>query len=832
MEHKSQDTTASENIVAADATQDSTAPNIEPAKPSVDTTVADLEQDRAEGLEVPEDDEEEYDPEAAWSAPVSIKSSDTIKPEESEQGEPSGESQDRNGEESIKHPLDCAQETEHNDESYVTEKEELFTAEGENDTSPEASSEPEPANEKSIVSVENAEASPSNPDTDTEAGQIPQASHAEATPSSPESDDDYDPEKDLGAGVSNEETLPDLSSNPSSTKTPTESEKASQSGVADLSEAYEAVMQSEVVRSEHFAQLSKEKQMEVIQKLLQEKQISLPNLESPLVSIPSSDQVSSSNLVPSSATEYSLRPDVSIPMNEEEQKAFEDFLIAEKEFLNSGEELPEESRLFVGNLPSDLVKKEDLFRLFRRYGELVEISLKVGYGFAQFRTVEACAACKNGEANMPLYNRSLRLDSSHKRKSTQLPENSGRGRERSADNEFEESNSKRRKANMENVLLVVTDKAAEPFVAEVEQAFQTNGLTKSLKNVGAEDPNNEVREAAYSGVLGACVVKDTKVDLQVFEETGDGGVRFDEYLNIDPSAACEILNTAKSARIQNDSRQAKTDQSKRRERATKWKQAQSIVNKHNGYQNDRRRGMPDRPSHFDNHNDGGRGQGRPHWQRNNGRPRNDWNYNMPRGDSYAANAGHGGNFYQGHGSGYNPSSYQQAQAFHNDHYAGQVPQQGFNSNVYQNQGRYQGGSIQGRPTNFTPQMGYNNMSPVAQPFQAGPTDPALMQTLQNLDPNTMRSVVALLQQQSGAQGPIPQGPPAFQNAVQAPIYQQSGPSAQVNSLLSQLQSQPNPSAPPVQSPFPQQPQQPYNSADSQQAPPNKALMDMLSRLGQ
>ncbi|KAF8001131.1 hypothetical protein HF325_004920 [Metschnikowia pulcherrima] len=204
MEHKSQDTTASENIVAADATQDSTAPDIEPAKPSVDTTVADLEQDRAEGLEVPEDDEEEYDPEAAWSAPV----------------EPSGRSQDRNGEESIKHPLDCAQETEHNDESYVTEKEELCTAEGENDTSPETSSEPEPANEKSIVSVENAEASPSNPDTDTEAGQIPQASHAEATPLSPESDDDYDPEKDLGAGVSNEETLPDLLSNPSLTKTP------------------------------------------------------------------------------------------------------------------------------------------------------------------------------------------------------------------------------------------------------------------------------------------------------------------------------------------------------------------------------------------------------------------------------------------------------------------------------------------------------------------------------------------------------------------------------------------------------------------------------------
>ncbi|GEQ67858.1 hypothetical protein JCM33374_g1524 [Metschnikowia sp. JCM 33374] len=719
-----------------------------------------------------------------------------------------------------------------------------------------------------------------------------------------EEEDDYDPEKSLLPEAPIKGPAPSLPPKPAAHS----GQQPPQVPVPDLKEAYEAVMSSEVVRSDHFAQLSKEKQMEVIQALLHEKQIPLPGVGVPSAnnSAPTSTTFPSVQLqtspvaqtqTPLNDNNGSGRPDISLPMTEEENQAYEEFLSAEEQFLSSGEELPENSRLFVGNLPTNTIKKQDLFRLFRRYGELVELSIKTGYGFAQFKTAEACAACMKGESEMPLHNRLLRLDASHRRKNTQdkntqdSPGAAGRGRERSSENGFQESEPKRLKSDIKDVDLIVTNQTKDSLVAEVEDALHNGNLTHSLKTIGDEDPADEIREAAYSGVIGACVLKDEKVDLQIFEETGDGGVKFDEYLDIDAPAACEIIVNAKKSRSQKVDEPHKKSPPRREERIPKFKKGHNNIH-NNGFQDGRRRGFPDKPPSNFGYNDRHRGPGKHSnhghqngWQRNQGFPgRNGWDSRSSNEAPYNSYSGQG---YQGRGSGYNAPPYNQALGFnngqfgadqnfdvqagnqgypnqgypnqgypnqgypshnqgypnHNQGYHNQgYPDQGYNRNNYQNGGGFPGNSRQdfrgpshGSPMNFENQPGFSGSQP-SQPTQA---DPALLQTLQNLDPNTMRSVVALLQQQQGGAAGASQGPgnPAYSNAGPAPNYEQSSPSAQVNSLLAQLQSQPTPSAaqfthqsPQLSQQAQQSPQQPYNSASSQQANTNPALMDMLSRL--
>lgn len=698
----------------------------------------------------------------------------------------------------------------------------------------------------------------SKPEPEKSAEIIPE--NATAEPESGSESEDYDPEKSLLPVPVKKALVPSLPPKPAVQTT-----QDPQIEIPGLQEAYEAVMQSEIVRLDHFAQLSKENQMEVIQELLREKQISLPG----------SETVSNTNIqanqIASEQNNASGRPYLDLPMTDEEKQAYENFLIAESEFLSSGQDLPGESRLFVGNLPTKLVKKEDLFRIFSRYGDLLEISIKAGFGFAQFKTNEACAACKKGEAEIPLYDRILRLDFSHGRKSAQeVLANVARGRERSAEDGDQESDPKRAKTNIVDVYILVTDQAKGMFVNEVEETLQNDDLTYSQKDIGNEDPAEEIREAAYLGVVGVCVIKDAKVDLQIFEETGDGGVKFDEYLDIDPSAACEIISNGKRTQEQRILELAKTTASKRSERSTRYKDGLSGV-KHKGDFLEGRRGYPEKPYT----NERTRGPGRQPWQRNHGfqgRPRNEWD----RESQHSGFQGQGGNFYQG-ASGYDSALYQ-GPGYNNEQYGGnqqfqlqgRLNNQRYGRHSHQNAGGYQGhqrqnfgGHFQNDHRNYNGQMGFNGMSLQTQPPQPplAPVDPALMQTLQNLDPNTMNSVVALLQQQ-GSPGPSPgvpvsNGSPVYPSSVQQQNYQQGSPSAQVNSLLAQLQSQPTPLAPLILAPFSQQlqppqpynnappqpynsappqpyngaPAQPYNGAPAQQPLQNEALKNMLSRLG-
>ncbi|ABN66071.2 predicted protein [Scheffersomyces stipitis CBS 6054] len=320
----------------------------------------------------------------------------------------------------------------------------------------------------------------------------------------------------------------------------------------DIRQAYEAIMQSDLVKDPNFVNLSQTEQMKLIQDQLEKRQMNLAGKIDPDMNY---DQVYSYNkpyknlkdpipLIP--VNKFCRRPNITAPMTPEEEAAYKDFIKTEADYLDSvtWEEFPDNSRLFIGNLPANTISKQDLFRIFSKYGEVIQIAIKAGYGFAQFKTAEACLECIKGESNVPLHNKMMRLDASkpQKVKKQTKPEFSAGGSDESFGT----------KKFIPDCQLYITGKSPVFFIRKVKKTFANSQITIDTEDVTHKDIGDVISEAAYSGVLAACIIKELKVDVQTFESTEDGGVKFDEYADIDPEVAVEILTKAKEKRYGNN----------------------------------------------------------------------------------------------------------------------------------------------------------------------------------------------------------------------------------------------------------------------------------------
>lgn len=328
-----------------------------------------------------------------------------------------------------------------------------------------------------------------------------------------------------------------------------------------LKDAYDAIINSPIGRDPEFLKLPAEEQVDAIKDQLQKLGIDLSSGSHPI----NFDQVYSYNkpfknlkdpipLVP--IGQFCRRPNITAPTTPEEEQEYADFIERENYYLNlqNWDEFPDKLRLFIGNLPANTISKQDLFRIFSKYGEVIQIAIKAGYGFAQFRTGEACLECIKGETNIPLHNKILRLDASRPQKSRRPghpeinnPNMSGRGRERVRDesqDQDEQPSHKKRKGNID-CQVYVTGKSSVFFIRKVKKAFAMSQVTIDVEDVTQRNINEVLSEAAYSGVLAACVIKEQKVDIQTFESTPDGGIKFDEYADVEPEEGAEIVLKAK-----------------------------------------------------------------------------------------------------------------------------------------------------------------------------------------------------------------------------------------------------------------------------------------------
>lgn len=653
-----------------------------------------------------------------------------------------------------------------------------------------------------------------------------------------EDEDEYDPEKTLRNLEEREERSesnttaknePDTSTKKDKTsnifkgkpaglppKPPVNAAERSSSKDAQnkLKEAYNAVMRSEIVKDPNFVNLPQSEQLKLVMQQLKERNVNLSPGISNISLNPNMnyDQVFSYNkpfknlknpipLIP--VNEFCKRPNLTSPMTPEEEQDYQEFIKREAHYmtLQNWDEFPDKLRLFIGNLPANTISKQDLFRIFNKYGEVIQIAIKAGYGFAQFRTTEACLDCIRGETNVPLHNKIMRLDASRPQKSKKQGKTTGnipsRGRDRTLsdskekhirdDRSVEKTNdAKRQKTSTPDCQIYITGKSSVFFIRKVKKALTASQLTIDVEDITHRDISDVISEAAYSGVLGTCVIKEAKVDVQTFENTPDGGIKFDEYADITPEAASDILSKAKLKKY-----------------------------------------------------------GNPVLQPYNYQPPLYGSANSENNDQYGTNRNNSGRYdYYDSRSKYNRTSNDG-----NSRIRG-ARQNSWN-NLYQNSPNTNPAISYGnpQPLNYGGQnMSYRQNSP-----PAVPTVPAvetnsqatLLQTLQNMDPASVQNVISLLQQQQAQQQqqqPLPQTqfnspiptygyqqplnyglpvPPPPQNHIQPP-------SGHVNTLLSQLQnSQPN------YNPVPQVPvQQPQNQQPMQSPLQNstQSLMETLARL--
>ncbi|CAN3373959.1 hypothetical protein DIURU_000524 [Diutina rugosa] len=222
------------------------------------------------------------------------------------------------------------------------------------------------------------------------------------------------------------------------------------------------------------------------------------------------------------------RPNITLAATTEENEAFDKFS-REEDHNKYNSQYPDHSRLFVGNLPANTVPKPELYRIFSQYGEVVEITVKAGFGFVQFATAEACAACIEGETNVPLHGRIFRLDASRAQ----------RYRNQTFDTEIVTT-----PAKPEAIVLVLPD-ADNEAVDKLSTSLTNAQIMFETRQLGEDNLQDVIADIAYSGVSGCCKVG-TQIDLQTFEATEDDSVRFDEYEGVDDTQVVDILKQMKS----------------------------------------------------------------------------------------------------------------------------------------------------------------------------------------------------------------------------------------------------------------------------------------------
>lgn len=611
-------------------------------------------------------------------------------------------------------------------------------------------------------------------------------------------DDDYDPEQGLettsdGEGSSSTSKPAGISSLPS--KPPVSAGSATVNDPATLlQEAYEAIMQSDLVKQPEFKRLTPEQQMSLIDQQLKAKGISLPQLD-PHANNDARNDPDSKN--PSdSQNKDCRRPNMSLPMSAKEESDFVKYTETEVKYSNRRllDNLPENSRLFIGNLASNSVSKKDLFRICNQYGEVLHILIKGGYGFVQFKTAEQCAACIKGETGVPLHGRVMRLDASSGNKKSTGEQVKFRERVAEKDDDNDEANEIPAHCH-----LFITIDSTPRLVKETTNAFESAGLTLKVDAIGDEELTEAIPDAAYSGVLAACIIKESKVDLQTFEETEEGGIKFDEYVDLSPLVAVDVVKRM----LPPDS-------------ASNLKRTHEETQK--DYENNESPELHHPHHHRDSHHS--------KKQKKKDRQR-----------ERRANQGH-----NGHHTSYSPvPPASRHQPYPSNPYGLPQPPPHYPPHAaYPGYGQYPNANPQG---NFSPGSASQNFA-----------DPSVIQMLQNLDPTTLQQVIGFIQQQqqqqqqlqqhqqfqtSAYQQPAPPMQQQYQGGYTGgygqPAHPQPPPPAvqqpgQLNVLLSQLQTSQQPyqnqGTPPAAPPGSQQSQQ----QRPQQPGQSSTLMDMLSRL--
>lgn len=258
---------------------------------------------------------------------------------------------------------------------------------------------------------------------------------------------------------------------------------------------------------------------------------------------------------------FCLRPDLTKPMTEEERQSYDEYMRHE-DTLSSGkwDDYPIGSRLFIGNLAVNTLRKEDVFRIFHPYGKIMQVNLKQGFGFIQYTTAEECSKAIQGESNVPLHNKFMHLQvSKHQIQRAMERENDSysrtRGRSRSPPPSSNDSDSNYRErpplhSSSPEVKVYLTTSSSEEFndklISRLKAAGVNIDVEKCEEKVG-DVPQEKSLDCAYHDFLAVILTgKNDLVNIMVFEKDQDDGIKFDEYTDLSIDSALELALSSKA----------------------------------------------------------------------------------------------------------------------------------------------------------------------------------------------------------------------------------------------------------------------------------------------
>ncbi|KKY30952.1 putative rna-binding protein [Diaporthe ampelina] len=255
------------------------------------------------------------------------------------------------------------------------------------------------------------------------------------------------------------------------------------------------------------------------------------------------------------------------------QQTYDEFLADERKHMSEAkwERFPDGSRIFIGNLSQERVSKRDVFELFHQYGRLAQISLKSAYGFVQYHTNTDAQAAMNALQGAEVKGRKINLEVSKTQKSKKdrdhSPDRKNRDRGgKGADRRRSPSPYGRSRQGSDNldiprrygndvpdVQILLMQDVHKDFVEWVQRAFLDARLRVTAMFLNPRFPRDAVIQRQVLEGVHAVVELDmraqttAKIPLQVFDRSLGSSVSFDQYQDLDPPVAAQLVRRRKES---------------------------------------------------------------------------------------------------------------------------------------------------------------------------------------------------------------------------------------------------------------------------------------------
>lgn len=427
--------------------------------------------------------------------------------------------------------------------------------------------------DKKSETEDNEEEDNDNDDDEDDSSDDSSSSGEEDSSDSSDGDDSSADESEVSkneteAPVANEETTAEPAEEATTTidEPPNdEPQNAVKVDKALLEKQMEYMKESQILDDESFKQLDDKQKAQAILKLLS---------SNPATKIPNSEEALNGNkkekIPPRQDSDQaqgrapSSRPDLSLPMTEQERELYQIYLEGENK-ITEMHNIPPRSRLFIGNLPLKNVAKEDLFRIFHSYGHILQINIKNAFGFIQYDNHQSVVDAIKGESEQHNFGKKLILEVSSSNARPQF-DHGDHGTNNSStfistskrpfDNDaygsnYRDGGSKRSKRRVPECLIFVRKNADRAYATEIFNSIKNGtGIETDMVFMRPRmDLWKLVNDAAFDGTWGVILVNKThNVDIQTFYTGPQGETKFDEYVGVSAQDAVGIFNNLKASK--------------------------------------------------------------------------------------------------------------------------------------------------------------------------------------------------------------------------------------------------------------------------------------------